>query len=250
MLFRSVSVREKQKGETQKLFDFYIERGIEAVRKNDSKLMMKFLEQAVADFNQIAVHERHFETIGLVGEIYLKYNNYGQAYISQWLRSKGMEVLSPPLLDFLTQYFVNSEINVENGISKESISGKLLKTVLWNYVNKRVVAAEKIMTRFNFYRPSESIYAKAKYAAEIITMTNQFGEGWNIAAEVSHYARHGINKVVCVQPFGCIANHVVAKGIEKRLKKFYPEMNLLYLDVDSGIADVNLQNRLHFMITE
>jgi len=54
--------------------------------------------------------------------------------------------------------------------------------------------------------------------------------------------------VVCVQPFGCIANHIVAKGIEKRLKKFYPDMNLLYLDIDGGMAEVNLQNRLHFLI--
>ncbi|MDR1814868.1 MAG: hypothetical protein LBR18_08500, partial [Tannerella sp.] len=57
-----------------------------------------------------------------------------------------------------------------------------------------------------------------------------------------------VNQVVCVQPFGCIANHVVAKGIERRLKKFYPAMNLLFLDIDGGAAEVNLQNRLHFMI--
>ncbi|MDR0865492.1 MAG: hypothetical protein LBO74_11250, partial [Candidatus Symbiothrix sp.] len=73
-------------------------------------------------------------------------------------------------------------------------------------------------------------------------------EGWAIAAEVACYARTGINRVVCIQPFGCIANHIVAKGIEKRLKKFYPDTHLLYLDVDGGMAEVNLQNRLHFLM--
>ena len=248
-MYNSISIREKKKGQTKILFDFYIERGIEATRKNSPKLMFQYLMQAVEDFNKVPVNEREYTKIGLIGEIYLKYNNYGQAYISEWLRSKEMEVLSPPLLDFLTQYFVNSDVNAKYGIIPENLFTKLLiKPVLWKFVNSRVKKAEKIMKNFRYYYPSESIFIKAKYAEEILSLTNQFGEGWAIAAEVSHYARHGINKVVCVQPFGCIANHVVAKGIEKRLKKFYPNMNLLYLDVDGGIADVNLQNRLHFLI--
>ena len=248
-MFNAVSIREKNSGETKKLFDFYIERGIEATRKNNPKLMFEFLNQAVADFNQIPVYDREYEMIGLIGEIYLKYNNYGQAHISEWLRSKGMEVLSPPILDFLTQYFVNSEVNSKYGIDKESLLSKLLiKPAMWSFVNYRAIQSEKIMKNFRFYRPSESIYTKAEYASDVLSLSNQFGEGWMIAAEVSHYSRHGINKVVCVQPFGCIANHVVAKGVEKRMKKFYPNMNLLFLDVDGGVAEVNLQNRLHFMI--
>lgn len=70
----------------------------------------------------------------------------------------------------------------------------------------------------------------------------------NVAAEVASYSRSGVNKIVCVQPFGCIANHVVAKGVENRMKKLYPAVNLLYFDIDSSIAQVNLQNRLHFLI--
>jgi predicted nucleotide-binding protein (sugar kinase/HSP70/actin superfamily) len=104
------------------------------------------------------------------------------------------------------------------------------------------------MQAWHFHEPAESIFTKARYASEILDLSNQFGEGWMIAAEVSGYARHGVNRVVCVQPFGCIANHVVAKGIEKRLKKCYPDMSLLYLDIDGGMAEVNLQNRLHFIM--
>jgi predicted nucleotide-binding protein (sugar kinase/HSP70/actin superfamily) len=65
---------------------------------------------------------------------------------------------------------------------------------------------------------------------------------------VSCFARSGVNRVVCLQPFACIANHIIAKGIEKRLKKLYPHVSLLYLDIDGGMAEVNLQNRLHFLI--
>ena len=92
------------------------------------------------------------------------------------------------------------------------------------------------------------MYVRAEYASEVLDLSNQFGEGWAIASEVACYARNGVNKIVCIQPFGCIANHIVAKGIEKRLKKLYPDVSLLYLDIDGSIADVNLQNRLHFLI--
>ncbi|MDR2009685.1 MAG: acyl-CoA dehydratase activase [Bacteroidales bacterium] len=247
-MYNSIVVREKHEGNTKKVFDFYVERGNEAIRKNDHKLMLKFMEEAVADFNNIPVHDKEYSKIGLIGEIFVKYNDYAQAYISDWLRSKGMEVDTPPVLDFLMQYFVNSKVNMENGVKRGSRLTYYFNPVLLQYMNKRIDKTEKILEKFKYYQPADTIFMKAKHASEIIDLSNQFGEGWSIAAEVAHYARQGVNKVVCIQPFGCIANHVVAKGIEKRIKKFYPEMNLLFLDIDSGVAEVNLQNRLHFML--
>ncbi|MCD8555184.1 MAG: acyl-CoA dehydratase activase-related protein [Bacteroides graminisolvens] len=247
-MYASTIIREKRKDDTQQLFDFYIDRGIEAIRMNDHKTLLSLLEQAVADFNEIPIHEHEFTKVGLIGEIYVKYNNYGQAHITEWLRSKNMEVVSPPIVDFVMQYFVNSEVNSKNGVNRGNAINQYLNPIFWKYMNDRISKVEKIMEEYRFYTPSESVYVKAKYASDILDLSNQFGEGWSVAAEVACYARNGINRVVCVQPFGCIANHIVAKGIEKRLKKFYPDMNLLYLDVDGGMAEVNIQNRLHFLI--
>jgi predicted CoA-substrate-specific enzyme activase len=247
-MYSALIVREGKKGETQALFDFYIDRGVEAVRRKDHKTLLTLLEQAVADFNRIDVSEGSYTKIGLVGEIFVKYNNYGQAHITEWLRSKGMEVVTPPILDFLMQYFVNSEVNIRNRLSKNSLLQRILRPTFLGYINRRLEVTERILQAFRFYEPAESIFTKAAYASEILDLSNQFGEGWSIAAEVAMYARHGVQRVVCVQPFGCIANHIVAKGIEKRLKKYYPDMSLLYLDIDGGMAEVNLQNRLHFMM--
>jgi predicted nucleotide-binding protein (sugar kinase/HSP70/actin superfamily) len=249
-MYSSTIIREKNKGETQKTFDFYIERGIEAVKEKDVKRLLQLLDQAVSDFNLISIHNRDFTKIGLIGEIYIKYNNYGQAYITEWLQSQQMEVVTPPILDFFMQYFVNSKVDVKNGLKKESRIEKYLSPMLWKYMYAKINKVDGIMKSYRFYYPAESVYEKAEYAAEILDLSNQFGEGWLVAAEVACYAHAGINKVVCIQPFGCIANHVVAKGIEKRLRKFYPDVNLLYLDIDGGVAEVNLQNRLHFMINE
>jgi predicted nucleotide-binding protein (sugar kinase/HSP70/actin superfamily) len=247
-MYASTIVREAKTGETQALFDFYINQGVAAVEQKDCKTLLKLLEQAVSDFNMIAVSDREFAKIGLVGEIYLKYNNYGQAHITEWLRAQGMEVVTPPILDFLMQYFINTEVNTENGLNRKSLLSRLLNPLALKYMNRRIEAVKRISQRFRYYHPAESIFEKAQYANEILDLSNQFGEGWCIAAEVACYARRGIDKVVCIQPFGCIANHVVAKGIEKRLKKVYPSLNLLFLDIDGGMAEVNLQNRLHFMM--
>ena len=248
-MYNSTVVRERTKGEARQLFDFYIERGIEAVLTNNGKLLLALLEQAVADFNQLPVYERDFIKVGVVGEIYVKYNSYGQAYTSDWLREKGMEVVTPPIIDFFTQYFVNSKVNEDNGVTKTDRFVKLLRPAIWRYLHKRMSSMEAIMKNYRYHIPSESIFMKAKYASEALDLSNQFGEGWMIAAEVACYARSGINRVVCLQPFGCIANHIVAKGIEKRLKMLYPEVSLLYLDIDGGMAEVNLHNRLHFLIS-
>ena len=148
------------------------------------------------------------------------------------------------------QYFVNSQANVKNGLQKDNLFKHCLSPIFWKYMNDKIRKVEGIVKSYRFHVPSKSIYVKAKYASEILDLSNQFGEGWLIAGEVASYARQGIKRVVCIQRFGCIANHIVAKGIEKRLRKFYPEMNLLYLDVDGGMAEVNLQNRLHFLIND
>ena len=84
-------------------------------------------------------------------------------------------------------------------------------------------------------------------ASSVINLNAQFGEGWLIPASFVRFAKEGINSVVCLQPFGCIANHIVAKGIEKKVRDIYPNLSLLFLDLDSGVSEVNFFNRLHFL---
>lgn len=247
-MYSAIIVREKHKGDTQEVFDFYINRGVEVVRKNDAGALMLLLEEAVDAFNRIDIYKRHFEQVGLIGEIYLKYNNYGQAHITEWLRSHGMEVVTPPIMDFLMPYFVNARTNEANGLERSTLLKRIFRAGALKYGYKRINKVERIMSDFRYYQPYESIFKKAEYAAEVLDLSNQFGEGWSIPAEVASYARNGVDKVVCIQPFGCIANHIVARGVEKRLKKLYPGVSILYLDIDGGVAEVNLQNRLHFMM--
>jgi predicted nucleotide-binding protein (sugar kinase/HSP70/actin superfamily) len=120
----------------------------------------------------------------------------------------------------------------------------IIKKVIDGAINK----VSKVASNYKLWMPFGDIDEEAREAEKIITLATQFGEGWLIPAEISNFNKHNIQNVVSLQPFGCIANHIISKGIEKKIKSFYPKMNLLFLDFDSGVSDVNVHNRLHFMI--
>jgi len=106
--------------------------------------------------------------------------------------------------------------------------------------------AEAVLSKFKYYHRSHSIRHIAETASEIIELTNHYGEGWLIPGEIGSLVQDGVPNILCLQPFGCIANHVVAKGVEKRMKERYPELNILFLDSDAGTSEVNFHNRLYF----
>ncbi len=248
-IFTSAVARERIKGQSERLFDKYMQLAVSLIEKREHKKLLPLLQSAVAEFDTIdIVEDRKIEKIGLIGEIFVKYNNYGQANITRWLREQGFEVIAPPMIHFFTQTFVNQEINTKNGLSKFNFLQKVLLLFFQRLFDKKMAKIRAILTKSKFYTPHKSVFEIAKYAKDIIDLSNQFGEGWLIAGDIANFSREGINRVVCVQPFGCIANHIVAKGIERRIKEFYPDMNLLFLDIDGGMAEVNLQNRLKFLI--
>ncbi|MCP4752906.1 MAG: hypothetical protein GY866_18625, partial [Proteobacteria bacterium] len=124
----------------------------------------------------------------------------------------------------------------------------LLVNLLERYTNKYQNKINKTLSKFRFYSPFHDLKDVSKKANRILNLTNQFGEGWLISAEIASFADEGVNNVVSLQPFGCIANHVISKGVETKIKHLYPNMNLLFLDFDSGTSEVNVLNRLYFMM--
>ena len=247
-IFSATVVREKEKGKSRQLFDFYMDEAAKIVLENKPEKFFKLLENTVSDFNSLEIEDKKLEKVGLIGEIFVKYNSYGQAHITDWLREQGIEVEMPPMRNFFMQAFINQVVNMENGMNRINRLMLKLFPLFYRILNNRLKKFEKIAQQSRFNIPHENIFEIAEHAKKIIDLANQFGEGWLLAGEVAGFAQRGVSRIVCVQPFGCIANHIVAKGIERRLKQFYPEMNLLYLDIDGGMAEVNLHNRLHFLI--
>lgn len=241
-------VREKTAGATEILSETYLAQAVELARKNDSKGILQLLKNAVVDYNNLAIDNCEKPQIGIVGEIYLKYNSFANMNIANWLIEQGVEVHFPDLLDFFVQEFVNMKINHSKDLVKSSWGAKLYVGFIENKLDRYSKKIEKIASDFKYYKAKKSIYEESQNASEIIDLANQFGEGWLIPAEIISFSHEGVNNVVSIQPFGCIANHIVAKGIEKKIKTLYPKTNLLFLDYDGGTSEVNIFNRLHFLV--
>ncbi len=238
--------REIQKGTAARLRDKYLHLVQPLILNRNIDGVTNLLKQAVAEFNNVETHSKSVPKVGIVGEIYVKYNPFGNSQIVKWLQEQNVEVVVPPLLDFMIQGFVNVRVNKKANLDRtgSSIYTKILEFIANRTINK----IEKIMSDFKYYIPYSSIYHEAEHAEKIIDLANQFGEGWLIPAEISTFAKNGVNHVVSLQPFGCIANHVISKGVEKKIKLSFPDMNLLFLDFDSGTSEVNIHNRLYFLV--
>ena len=247
MYYATVS-REKHKHDCDKLRSKYINKAKEVIENNNYQALYSLLKDAVDDFNTVEVNPEDIPTVGVVGEIYIKYNAFGQYNIIDWLIENKVEVVIPPLFEFLTQVFVNNRAKQDSHIRGKNPGMNILNWFLEGGTEHYIARYEKILKNFRFYRPVFPIRETSGYASEIISLVNQYGEGWLIPGEIASFARQNITDVICMQPFGCIANHIVGKGIEKKMKEKYPELNLLFLDFDHGTSKVNLLNRLHFLI--
>ncbi|HOG20689.1 MAG TPA: 2-hydroxyacyl-CoA dehydratase, partial [Salinivirgaceae bacterium] len=244
--YYSTAPRETEMGGAKRLKDKYIELGIEALRANDANRFFHLVEQAADEFLSIN-NLKEIPRIGVVGEIYVKYNDFGHKHVVNWLVEQGVEAVLPPLTKFFIVAFANREARIQ-GYIKERTIPKFVMNLAENWVYKIIRKMESKISHYPFYFPISNVHEDAKHASKIISTNAQFGEGWSIPAEFSEFAHNGINNVISLQPFGCIANHVISKGIEKRTKELFSDMNLLFLDFDSGMSEANIYNRLHFMI--
>lgn len=246
-MYHRCVVRERRPGDALAIRERFLKEGADRFERGEPHALLPLLAKAVEAFNGALGDADPRPRVGVVGEIYLKYNAFSQMNIVDWMIAQGVEVSMPMLSDFFLQYFVNARVNRKLYLSRLAPSSLLDWAVekwigLWNR------KYEGVLERFRLYESPSSIYDKADLASGLVNLVNQYGEGWLIPAEIASLAALHIQNVVCVQPFGCIANHVVAKGIEGAVRQRYPLTNLLFLDFDPGTSEVNVLNRLHFMI--
>lgn len=246
-LYYPAVAREKEKGAAKRLHAAYLRHAAIAIEQNKPMELYSILHHAVTDFANITEENDNIPVMGVVGEIYLKYNAFSNRHILDWLAERHIEVVAPSMYNFFINSFVNNHINKEKNIKQPGMPlwmGDGLYKLVQIYVRK----FDRICSRYRYYRPFSDLFKDAKAAGKIINLAANFGEGWLIPAEIANFAENGVNNVLSFQPFGCIANHVISKGIEKRVKKIYPKMNILSLDFDSGTSETNVFNRLHFIV--
>ena len=243
-----LAAREIHKGQAASFKEKYLGLIKEEIPYNQPKKIYELMAKMVAEADTIEVHDRKVPRIGIVGEIYVKYNKFGHRFISDKLIEEGVEVVFPPILEFFTQELVNIRKNWDMHLSHKKFSTWVLLKYFNYYIENAISKSKKILEKSKYPFVFESIKQIADDAEQTLSLSNQFGEGWLISAEIASFAKQGIKNIISVQPFGCIANQIISKGIEKKLKKQYPDINLLFLDYDDGASDVNITNRLYFML--
>lgn len=241
-MYYAAAAREKSRGEAMRLKEKYLQKGESALKSGKWKVLLKLVSEAAQEFDAICI-EKECHKVGVVGEIYLKFNPFAHRNVVDWLMEQGVEIAPPILTDFFTQFFVNSRTN-KYALTEKNIIPDFVYNALYGLLKKIICKFEGAAAGFRYFTPFNDIFEESEEASEIINLSTQFGEGWLLPGEIVAYHRNGVKNVISLQPFGCIANHIVERGIENRLKKHLPQLNLLSLDFDSGVSDVNVTNRL------
>ncbi len=237
---------EINKGEAYKLYEQWQERCINSIKKGSIKEFRKNIKNIIRDFDNIEVKLTNRPKVGIVGEILIKYHSFGNDKLVDRLEAEGSEVCAPELMGFV-------KYCAYNGIAKY----KLLKTgPLYAYGCKKVLDIidwyERTLNREiskTRFRPSVNIYKLSENVDGILSLGNQTGEGWFLTGEMIEFIKEGINNIVCVQPFACLPNHIVGKAVIKKIRKLYPESNIVAIDYDPGASHTNQINRIKLMLT-
>lgn len=207
----------------------------------------KNLKNIVEEFDRLPIDENMRKPrVGVVGEILVKFLPSANNYIVELLESEGAEAVMPDLLDFFFYCFYNSNFKAEHlGLSKKSARIANIGISVLEWVRKPYVKACRESRHFD--APSH-ISRLAKMAEDIVSNGNQTGEGWFLTGEMLELIHSGVPNIVCAQPFGCLPNHVVGKGVIKELRHEHPDANIVAVDYDPGASEVNQLNRIKLML--
>ena len=202
----------------------------------------------IRDFDAIPVLDIKKPRVGVVGEILVKFSPAGNNHLVELLESEGAEAVVPDLIDFMLYCFYNQIYKAEHlGTSKKT--AKISALGIWAIEHILRGSAVKAFEESKHFDAPTSIYKIVSYAEPIVSIGNQTGEGWFLTGEMVELIKEGVPNIVCTQPFGCLPNHVVGKGVIKALRKAYPSSNIVAIDYDPGASEVNQLNRIKLMLS-
>ena len=207
----------------------------------------KMCRQIVYDFDHLPITDEKKPRVGVVGEILVKFLPEANNHLVDLLEAEGAEAVCPDLIDFMMYCFYNQIYKADQlGMSKKA--ARLSRLGIWAIDRFRAPAA-KALKKSEHFDPPANIYDLVDYAKSVVSIGNQTGEGWFLTGEMLELIHSGTPNIVCTQPFGCLPNHVVGKGVIKELRRQYPESNIVAIDYDPGASEVNQLNRIKLMLS-
>ena len=240
---------EINKGETQKLFDEWMIKCKNLVRKSTIKDFKQSIYDIVNDFEKIELDTTHKKPkVGIVGEVLIKYHPFGNNFAADMLEKEGAEVILPDFMGFV-KFMATHKITFNSLLNTNKTSAKISKIaiklidILEKDIKKALASSKK-----GYLQPCDIWHLEDK-VKDVLSIGNQTGEGWFLTAEMIEYMEHDIPNIICVQPFACLPNHVVGKGVIKTIREKYPEANISPVDYDPGASETNQANRIKLLMT-
>ena len=240
---------EVTKGSVNAMHKKWEERSIQFVTgKNVShSRFKKMCREMVHDFDNIPITEERKPRVGIVGEILVKFLPAANNHLADLLEAEGAEPVVPDLNDFINYCFYNQNFKAQFlGFkkSKATIANWGIKGIEW--VRK---AANEALEASRHFHPTADIRELSQMASPIVSTGNQTGEGWFLTGERLELIHDNVPNIVCIQPFACLPNHIVGKGVIKEIRRRHPEANIVAVDYDPGASEVNQLNRIKLMLS-
>lgn len=237
---------ELEPGSAEALYEKWCQIGKENVANGNSKVFKKNVIQLVHEFDTLPLKEVIKPKVGLVGEILVKFHPYANYDVVETIETEGGEAVMPDLLDFFFYSAYNAKFKYH--ILDQPLKGLIgAEAIIWYLNQKRKPICEALANSKRFSAPHK-IDHLAERASHILSLGHQMGEGWFLTAEIVSLIEDGVSNVICMQPFGCLPNHVTGKGVVKELRRVYPLSNVVTIDYDPGASHVNQLNRIKLMM--
>ena len=201
----------------------------------------------IHDFDELPRRDVQKPRVGIVGEILVKFSPLANNHVVELLEAEGAEAVMPDLLDFLLYCFYNSNFKADNLGGKRSTAHLCNMGISLLEYFRRTCRRE--LERSTHFLPPARIQDLASMAKHYVSLGNQTGEGWFLTGEMLELIHSGTTNIICTQPFGCLPNHIVGKGVIKGLRASHPEANIIAVDYDPGASEVNQLNRIKLMLS-
>ena len=240
---------EKTPGSANALHQKWLDIAIDSLTNRKSKWSFKKVCYGIVeDFDNLPIDETlRKPRVGVVGEILVKYMPLANNHVVDLLEREGAEAVVPDLMDFMNYSFYNNTYRADYfGVGKKSKVIALAAIKAVKFIRRHAIRALEKSRRFEAPMPIEEV---ADLAKPFLSIGNQYGEGWFLTGEMVELVKTGTPNIVCIQPFACLPNHVVGKGVIKAIKKSYPQANIVAVDYDPGASEVNQLNRIKLMLS-
>ncbi len=246
LLYNQCRPYEMIPGDTDKVLHQWEKTLQENFLKNKFLGTAKTYKKILDDFAKIKRSKIKKIKVGIVGEIYVKYSPLANNHLEDFLISEGCETVMPSLLDFVLYCAIN---NVNDGKiygfkNKGTFTFKLGYDIIYGKQKQMI----KIIKEHGVFEPPHDFEHMRSESDKYINQGVKMGEGWLIPAEMAALAASGTENIICAQPFGCLPNHIVAKGMSRVIKQSFPNANIVAIDYDPGATKVNQENRIKLML--